>query len=420
MRRCWLPALVIIANISSSAAVGRSSVEPWVSNDVTSVEPTSTLEPNSDTTPPVNPEVIERCFAEELSPARATRLLIVLALVSALHMPGSLLFKKRSRFYRLAPEVGLIDLVIVLTSILRGVTVHRRSPREAVTSVLLLRYFTSKEDLWWDKPECKSANGYSPASAAASCYEFSRQCLDYIQTFGPARVIYNVLALTAVVEAFAVKGSITVNLMAATYAVPWFTLEIISLAALRFGSHRSVPERNLEAMNYASLIMEAQQETQISSSEDYWQRLYSTLQAAIYLTFGIPAFLNLFYPISVVVFILFTFSETHSANGKWWFSWLTWFGWLFWFGVGASSLGLLLCLPGWVLKKPFPGLAERYSEVRDRMVSSTVEFVFSERPGYVFLADAYTSLKVTLILRYFIFEYTGQGTVRPEWLAWLG
>ena len=63
---------------------------------------------------PANPEpqeplIVDRCRAQELSPGGALAIPVVLATGSAVHMPGSLTIPRRSRLYRLVPELGLAD-----------------------------------------------------------------------------------------------------------------------------------------------------------------------------------------------------------------------------------------------------------------------------------------------------------------------
>src|ERR1700733_10919541 len=54
--------------------------------------------------------IIHRCQAQEFSPGAALGVMIVLATGSVLQMPGSLLSRKSS-LYRLAPELGILELI---------------------------------------------------------------------------------------------------------------------------------------------------------------------------------------------------------------------------------------------------------------------------------------------------------------------
>ncbi|EEU45333.1 uncharacterized protein NECHADRAFT_100712 [Fusarium vanettenii 77-13-4] len=339
-----------------------------------SLEPTSTLEA-SNATPAPTPDVTEKCD-DQYASIRAIRMILVLAVVSALHMPGSLVYQKRSRFYRLAPEIGLVDLIPTLIAAAQSTMIHKRSLREAVTATLICRYYTSKEEPWWEKPEYRDNDGTGPTSTPGGT----------IITF---------------TEAFTTKTPLDLTLLVVLYAIPLFAFELISLAALRLNPPHSILERSQEIMSYARLIDEIQQPIPAVDQGLVRQRLFRTSHVVFFVVLGIPAALSLFYPFSVPGFIFLTFSEWHSANGKWYISWLTWVGWLVCLVAGILSLWIVGWLPAWIMARPFPGFCTRYCEQRDRLLDSLLDPVFSDRPSHVFLADVYTVLKIIVIVRRF-------------------
>ncbi|KAI8725694.1 hypothetical protein NCS52_00141100 [Fusarium sp. LHS14.1] len=294
-----------------------TTVTASLASDTTSgisLEPTSTLE-TSNATPAPTPDVAERCD-DQYASIRALRMILVLALVSALHMPGSFIYQKRSRFYRLIPEVALLDLIPTLIALATSAILYKRSPIEAVTAALICRYCISKEDPWWEQPEYRDNDGATPTSTSDDSQSF-QEALDHLQTFGPARFLYFTLAVTAVVEAFTTKTSLDIVLLVVLYAIPLFALELISLAALRLNPPRSILERSQEIISYARLINEIDQAKPTVDQGIVRERVFRTSYVLFFVILGIPAVLSLFYPFSVPGFIFLTFSEWHSASGKW-------------------------------------------------------------------------------------------------------
>ncbi|RSL68701.1 hypothetical protein CEP54_002657 [Fusarium duplospermum] len=281
----------------------------------TSLGATSTLQASLNATPSPTPDATERCRDQGVSSIRAIRIIIVLALVSSLHMPGSLVYQKRPRFHRLAPEVGLLDLFPTLIALAQSTIIHKRSLREAVTAVLICRYCTAKENPWWENPEHRENDQAAPTGTSGDSQSL-QDVLDHLQTFGPARILYITLAVTAIMEAFTNKPSLELTLLVITYVIPLFTLELISLAALRLNPPRSISKRSQEITAYAKLITEIKQPIPSTNQEPLRRRFFRASHAVILLILGIPAAVHLFYPFSVPGFILLTFSEWHSANGK--------------------------------------------------------------------------------------------------------
>src|SRR5271170_7146660 len=115
------------------------------------------------TTPEKNDTVIiEHCRAQEFSGAAALNILVVLATGSVLHMPGALTFP-RSTLYRLAPELGLVELILLLFTLGDAIFIRRRSFKPAVTGVLAWRYqrqFIDPDKGLADKPVFESTDEY--------------------------------------------------------------------------------------------------------------------------------------------------------------------------------------------------------------------------------------------------------------------
>ncbi|RSL88960.1 hypothetical protein CEP52_015049, partial [Fusarium oligoseptatum] len=307
------PSLILLFLLTTFTIVTTGLASDTTSD--ASLAATSTSEASPNATPTPTPDMAEQCRDQGFSSLRAIRMTLILAVVSALHMPGSLVYQKRPRFHRLAPEVGLLDLIPTLIALIQSTIIHKRSFREAITAVLIYRYCTSKEDPWWEKPEYGDDDLAIPTSTFNSDQSL-QDILDHLQTFGPARIIYTTLAVTAVTEVFTTNISLALTLLVVTYAIPLFVLKLISFAALRLNPPGSILERSQEIMSYAKLITEIKQPIPTTNQEPLRQRLFDASHVVIAVVLGIPAALHLFYPFSVPGFILITFSEWHSANGK--------------------------------------------------------------------------------------------------------
>jgi len=198
------------------------------------------------------PIIIHRCRAEELSPGSALAILIVLATASATHMPGSLIVPWRLRLYRLSPEIGLTDIAMTILLILQALSVYRKTLRQSVTAVLLLRYYRADHDLWWqskalyaspapndsttpDNENPSSSNSGDSPAWRQHCFVCTRPVIRRVCCFGYERLMSDALFLLAVAEAFAVTGNMRTTLMAASYALSFFTIELLSFAAVRIG-----------------------------------------------------------------------------------------------------------------------------------------------------------------------------------------
>jgi hypothetical protein len=358
-------------------------------------------------------KIIKRCRAQELSPGSALGIMIVLATGSAIHMRGSAIFKRAGGLYRIAPEFGILEAMTVLLLVAKGLFIYRRSLKISVLATLTLRYFRAEDDLWWQGEE---------ASSPANCYEQTRPAFERIERFGPDRVLADGLMVLAIIKAFAAKGTIRTNLLAASYGLSFFTIELLALVALHIGPPRTREELETEALKCTELL------TLLDSSDKAWEhrvsprwqnspddktrfKLMTWVLAALY---GLPAALNLiFSPFSVPIFVVFDFTEKHK--GKWIFTYSTFLLWTLWIVVAASGLALLIVLLGLVLWRS-PGRREHYWEFW-RKRSKPLEGWYKEGRCVV---DIYAPLKFALITRYYIWWYTGQGTTKPAWLDWLG
>jgi hypothetical protein len=223
----------------------------------------------------------------------------------------------------------------------------------------------------------------------------------------------------AIAKAFAVKGTIRTNLLAASYALSFFTIELLSLAALHIGPPKTRAQLEAEALECVELM------TLLDGSDDAWDHRVSlrwqhldgdSLRFKI-ASFGILALFGLafaghliFWPFSVPMFLLLEF--TQRSKGKWIFSYLTVFEWGFWMLVGGAGLFVLITVPGLLLWK-FPEKQGKYWDFFARMLGNMFK---DDR----FAVDAFSLLKFALIFRFYLSSYTGYGTTKPDWLDWMG
>lgn len=80
-------------------------------------------------------------------------------------MRGSTILPKAGGFYRLAPELGILEAMAVLILVGKALFIYRKSMRQSVLAAMTLRYFKAEDDLWWQR------DGPLPAS---DCYEQTR------------------------------------------------------------------------------------------------------------------------------------------------------------------------------------------------------------------------------------------------------
>jgi hypothetical protein len=85
-----------------------------------------------------------------------------------------------------------------------------------------------------------------------------------IRHFGHGRLLGNGLMVLALIKAFAVKGAMTTNLLAASYGLSFFTIEVLSLVALHFGPPKTRVELETEAFEWTELA------TLLDNSNDAW------------------------------------------------------------------------------------------------------------------------------------------------------
>ena len=361
------------------------------------------------------PTVVQRCLAQELSPGTALAWIIVLATGCVVHMPGAFLISKRGGLYRLAPELGIFEALLALNVACEGVFRYRKGLRLSVMATLIMRHFKAKEDPWWQSPECDPS---SPGiHTASNCYLAAEDFLRRIQTCSLDRLLGHGLMILALIKAFAVQGAIRTNLLAASYGLSFYSLELLSLATLQFGPPKDRAELESELLKCTELILV------LDESEKSWQIRYSirwqTPQKAVsvkifkYIVlglYGLAASLHLvFWPVSVPLFVLFDFTFYHQ--GKWDFAISTFLIWAFWVAVAAAALSVLVALPG-LLVWTIPEKRDSYWHGCRWLLKRLFQDVG--------LADAYTVLKFAVVVRMYLFTYTGEGTVKPNWVEWLG
>jgi hypothetical protein len=361
--------------------------------------------------------VVNRCRAQELSPGAALGIMVVLATGSAVHMPGSVVIPKRGCLYRLAPELGILEAMVVLWMVGKGLFKYQKSLKISVMATLSLRYFQAENDLWWQNDDCDPSSPNS--STAANCYDSLEPFFDQIRQFGHNRLLGDGLMILAITKAFAVKGTIRTILLAASYGLSFFTIELLSLAALHLGPPKTRAQFETEALKCTELI------TLLDNSDNAWEHRVSPqwqdpegdslrFTVSVFIVgalFGLASALHLiFWPFSVPLFLLFDFVERHT--GGWIFRYSTFLQWAFWMAVAAAGLSLLAIFPALLLWK-FPEKRNKYLELCRRLLGHLFN-------NTLLLFDAYALLKFALIARFYISSYTGQGTTTPVWLDWLG
>lgn len=358
-------------------------------------------------------EIVNRCRAQELSPGGALGIMVVLATGSAIHMRGSIIFPRRGGFYRFAPELGIFEAMVILLTVAKSLFIHRKSLKVSVMATLMLRYFRGEDDLWWQQ---------DGAMTAENCYEQTESMFHRIRNFGNDRLLGDGLMILAIIKAFAVRGTVRTNLLAASYGLSFFTIELLSLVALHFGPPKTRTELEATAVECTELV------TLLDNSDNAWEyrtslrwqnlgentSRFQWTAYALAALYGFASALHLiFWPFSIPFFVLFDFVERHK--GKWIFQYATFLMWSFWIAVVASGLSLVIVLPGLLLWKS-PRRRERYWEICRKFLSPLITFYHDSHGMY----DAYALLKFALIVRYYLSWYTGQGTTKPAWLDWLG
>jgi hypothetical protein len=358
---------------------------------------------NERTTPEKNDTIIiEHCYAQELSAGAALNIVVVLATASVLQIPGTLIWP-RSTLYRLAPELGLVELIPVLLAIGNAIFIRRGSIKAAVTSVLVQRYQQQFID-----PDERQAG--IPIFESTEEYE-ANPFVNRLQRFGLGRILGDSLVVLAFIKSTAVKGTVRTNVLAASYALSFFTLEILSLAALRLDPRprtRAQAEAELAEINSLALTQNVNRRSLLDLDQPSWK--YGILAGTALAIFGLTAAMNVFWPFGLPSFLLFDFQEMHSVSGKWVFTYSTCLRWVFWLSVVGAGTALVLSLPPLVLGK-FPERREKYLEVVKRL------------PVFLLLwnaPSAYAVLKFAIIVKFYVADYTGIGTVKPNWLDWLG
>jgi hypothetical protein len=349
--------------------------------------------------------IVRRCRAQELSPGAALGIMVVLATGSVVHMPGCFLASP-SNLYRLAPELALLELIPLLLLIGDAIFLRRKSLKIAVSAVLLMRHESRDTETY------NSQQRDDDTATVATDQRESSSFLEHNQAFGLKRVLGDALMVIAFIKSAAVKGSIRTSLLAASYALPFFIIEILSFAALNTSPvAKTRVQSRAELAEIDNLI-----QTLNMNRESVWDldpngpssRPYRAFAWINYVVFGLPAVLHLFWPFSVVVFLLFDFQERHV--GKWIFTYLAWVEWIFWLAVVACVLLLLASIPMLIFLK-FPEKQKKYTRALER---------FQDVLSNIDVLSLYALLKFGLVVRFYSSQYTGKGTIKPAWLDWLG
>jgi len=241
------------------------------------ITPRAAAEEDTSKTKEEDVVVVHRCRAEELSPGAALGIVIVLATGSVLHMPGSLLNGKSS-LYRLAPELGIFELIQLLLYV--GVTFffRRRSLKLTVTAILVWRYERQYDD---DDDDDDNDDDTSPITMDE---HGANPFLDRIQTFGLSRILGDALMVLAFIKSATVKGTVRTNFLAVSYMLPFCTIELLSFAAVRLDPRpktRAQSEAELAEIN--NLIQEVKWSGDSTHKPDHL--LYKVLSLVFFLEF---------------------------------------------------------------------------------------------------------------------------------------
>ena len=84
--------------------------------------------------------------------------------------------------------------------------------------------------------------------------------------------------------------------------------------------------------------------------------------------------------------------------------------WLVGLAIVAAVLALLASLPMAVLHR-FPEKQDKYVKFLRNIMKVRSKFD---------ILSCYALLKIAIIFHFYCWKYTGQGTVTPGWLDWLG
>jgi hypothetical protein len=353
-----------------------------------------------------DPVTIHRCRAQEFSSGAALAVIIVLATGSVLQMPGSLLSQKSS-LYRLAPELSMLEFIPLILLVGDAYFIRKSSLKSAVLTTLFHRHQRRYDANY--KPRQLHEESATVSSTEQVEYFFKR-----VQNFGLSRLLSDALVILAFTKAVAVKGTVRTTILAVSYALPFFSIELLSLAALRLDPRPKSPTQfQVEKTDINNLI----RTLEINRKSDWdidpngpGSGLYSGLACLSYIIFGVPALVHLFWPFSVPVFLLFDFQEKHTASGRWIFSYSTWLMWLFWICVGAAGLAIAVGVPLLLLWR-FPRAREKCIKILQDRATVRVN---------VDWFTIYALLKFAIIVRFYGWQYTGVNTVKPDWLDWLG
>ncbi|PGH19182.1 hypothetical protein AJ80_04151 [Polytolypa hystricis UAMH7299] len=406
--------------------------------------------------PPHNPPqniTITRCRAEELSQGEALWILLVLAVACVVHIPGSVTILGHKGLYRLAPELGIVETAAVLVLVVRGKFYHKQTLRRSIKATLALRHALGEGESWWLKglssgdrvtrsfthSTLDTANHYeySVAISPAEANEYLDPFLSTLRNSNQVRFLGSILTTLALIKACAVTGTVRTTVLACSYYFSFFMIELLALVALEPGQPPSKGELETEAIACAQLMAALDPFKHEIRNTLRWvsvvneppEQWYASYAADSGTTFEFPeishgaesgaraisravpilaaiafAIVHLAWPVSVPLFLVndFTFIRT----GKWTFAYLNSIVWLFWTSVAALVMYIFVVIFSILRRKPINELA-----------ADNIPRTWKKLNLFI---SAYVALKVALIFRLFLTDYTGQNTRRPDWAEWLG
>jgi hypothetical protein len=397
---------------------------------------------------------IQRCHAQELSQGGALWTLLFLGVGCVVHMPGSVTWLGHKGLYRLVPEFGIMDAVVLFVLVLKGIFYHRQSVRRSIRASLALRYALGEAENWWlvQGPDAATRITTETFNTALNDQEMNLVALNISQReafenldpfltslrhFSVSRLIGSTLTTLSLVKACAATGTIRTTVLACSYYFSFFIIDLLTWLCLDPGPPPSKRERESEAYAVARLMIALdpfREEVLRGSSpnhqsyEEYvatygtrfnfqtwpesggsWVRLArSTFVILILVAAAIAVLISTFWPVSVPIFLLFDFSS--ARKGKWTFIWLNSLVWLFW----IVAAGALFFLSVFIVSK---ARRKTLKEVFDIM---NQKYVPRNWAGINFFLAAYGMLKVALIVRLYFHHYSGANTRKPGWVDWLG
>ena len=369
--------------------------------------------------------VIVRCRAEELSQLEAIWIILVLGASCAVHLPGSLILPLHNGFYRLAPEIGVMDSFGVIIMVARGMIKYKQSFKISVKATLALRHALGTGSRWWREESMDPPT--TPLSPFPLRRTFSLRDRDEIQlvhlpwgissaeahrrlepifeplrAVTPGRLISVTLTILALLKGCLVSGTVMTNTLAINYALSYFILEVFAWTLLE---SRHLHAEAITIVRLMSLLDPYRNRPSLSNGfwnpwrpfliengAEWWAIILLALETVVIMPM-------VFWPASVIIFMV---EFTGWRSGRWEFWILTCILWSFLAGVGA----LLVITVTWI--------ADRVASLERRTINWMIKRL------RVSIVTIYVGVKVILIIRAYLFGYTGAGTRKPSWFEWLG